>query len=363
MKKFIAQMEPHFGEEETLAMTEYMAEGNFLTEYKRTETFENMIKDFTGSKHCIATNSGTISLTMAALAVGLKADDEVIVPNYTMIATPNSIKMLGATPKFVDVEPETLCLDIEKVRSEISENTKAIIFVSANGRYPITDVRKLKELALDRNLHFIEDAAQSLGSFYPDGKHVGTIGKIGCFSFSTPKIISTGQGGALVTDDEDLAKRLRRLKDFGRSMGGTDFHESIGYNFKFTDMQAVIGIEQMKKLPARLIRKKQIWKLYKEKLQDVKEVKLFNHDLSHTTPWFIDAKVENRSGLVKFLKENYIGTRIMYPPINEQPAYKVQGEYPVSKEIGLNGLWLPSMIQISDEQIDYIVNTMRIFYN
>ena len=362
MTNFIMQMQPHFGKEEAKALTQYMSEDGFLTEYKKTEIFEDMISAFTGSKHCIATTSGTMSLTMAALALGLNPGDEVIVPNYTMIATPNSIKLLGIKPIFVDVEPDTLCLDIEKVCTAINDKTKGIILVSANGRYPKSDILDFKNLALERGLHFIEDAAQSLGSFYPTGNHIGTVGEIGCFSFSTPKIISTGQGGALVTDNDELAKKIRRLKDFGRGLGGNDFHETIGFNFKFTDLQAVVGIEQMKKLPTRLIRKKKIWQLYAEKLEAVDQITLFDHNLAHTTPWFIDAIVEDRAGLVKYLKEHKIGTRPMYPPINEQPAYKVSGIHSVSKEIGLNGLWFPSMIQISDEEIDYICKKIRIFY-
>lgn len=363
MSDFIMQMQPHFGEEETNALTEYMSDGGFLTEFKKTEIFENMLKDFTGAKHCIVTNSGTVSLTLAALALDLKPGDEVIVPNYTMIATPNSINMVGIIPIFVDVEPETLCLDLEKVNSAVNKRTKAIILVSANGRYPKKDILEFKKLALKKNLYLIEDAAQSLGSFYPNGKHIGTLGDIGCFSFSTPKIISTGQGGALVTNDDKLAKKIKKLKDFGRSMGGNDLHETIGFNFKFTDLQAVVGIEQMKKLPARLIRKKKIWQLYEEKLANVKQIKLFNHNLDHTSPWFIDSIVDDRERLVTYLKENQIGTRLMYPPINEQIAYKVHGSHPVSKAIGSNGLWLPSMIQISDKQIDYITNTIKSFYN
>lgn len=242
---FIMQMRPLFGEEEKRAICEYMDEDGFITEFKRTETFELMIAKYTGARHCIVVNNGTISLTLAAMAVGVQSGDEVIVPNYTMIATPNSVKMIGAVPVFVDVEPETLCLDIEKVKQALTPKTKVIMFVSANGRYPRTGIAAFEELARERNLLLIEDAAQSLGSFYADGRHVGRAGLVGSFSFSAPKIISTGQGGALITDDDAIASRLRRLKDFGRSGGGNDIHDSIGYNFKFTELQACIGIEQM----------------------------------------------------------------------------------------------------------------------
>ncbi|WP_334118233.1 DegT/DnrJ/EryC1/StrS family aminotransferase [Limnobacter sp.] len=359
---FIMQMRPLFGEEEKRAVCEYMDEDGFITEFKRTEKFEQMLAEYTGSKHCIVVNNGTISLTLAALAAGIKAGDEVIVPNYTMIATPNSVKMFGAVPVFVDVEPETLCLDIDKVKQAITPKTRAIMLVSANGRYPRPGIEAFEELAKQQNLLLLEDAAQSLGSFYPDGRHIGRAGLIGSFSFSAPKIISTGQGGALITDDDTMAAKLRRLKDFGRAAGGNDIHDSIGYNFKFTELQACIGIEQMKKLPSRVERKKEIWRRYSANLEGVKGIRLFEHDLKCTSPWFIDSLAENRDALIAHLKTANIGTRVMYPPINKQQAYQAPGDHKVSNNIGQQGLWLPSAVQLSDFDIDRICSTIREFY-
>jgi perosamine synthetase len=360
---FIPQMEPWFGSEEKEAMNLYMDEGGWLTEFKRTAEFENRIAEYTGAKHCIVVNNGTISLTLMALAAGLKAGDEVIIPNFTMIATPNSVKMFGAIPVFVDVEEDTLCLDIECVRKAITPRTKAIFFVTANGRYPSVGIDAFEQLCQEKDLILLEDSAQSLGSRYPDGRHQGTVGVAGSFSFSAPKIISTGQGGAVVTNDDAMNFKLRRLKDFGRSGGGNDLHDSIGYNFKFTEMQAVIGNEQMKKLHPRVERKREILRLYQENLKNVKEVSFFKQDLEHTTPWFIDVFVEKRGGLQQYLKEKQIGTRIMYPPINKQLAYQLDGEHPVSNKVGIHGLWLPSATQLSDEQIHFITSEIINFYS
>lgn len=359
---FIMQMRPCFGEEEKQAICQYMEEDGFITEFQRTEQFERMIANYTGADHCIVVNNGTISLTLAAMAVGVQAGDEVIVPNYSMIASPNSIKMFGATPVFVDVEPETLCMDIECTRKAITKKTTAIMLVAANGRYPRCTFEAFNDLAKEYGLALIEDAAQSLGSYYPSGRHIGCAGTIGSFSFSAPKIISTGQGGALVTSDGDLARKLRRLKDFGRSGGGNDIHDSIGYNFKFTELQACIGIEQMKKLPDRVRRKKEIWVRYRDALQDLRGIQLFHHDLANTSPWFIDVLAERREALIDFLKHRNIGTRVMYPPINKQKAYAIPGEYPVSNMVGEKGLWLPSAVQLEDDQIDRICGAIREFY-
>ncbi|WP_212741801.1 DegT/DnrJ/EryC1/StrS aminotransferase family protein [Campylobacter sp. MIT 12-5580] len=359
---FIMQMRPLFGAEEKKALCEYMDEDGFLTEFKRTEKFEQMIAEFTGAKHCIVVNNGTISLTLAALSVGIKADDEVLVPNYAMIATPNSVKMFGAKPIFVDVERETLCMDIQKARKAITAKTKAIMLVSANGRSPKAGIEAFKNLCKENGLILIEDAAQSLGSFYPNGKHIGTKGLVGSFSFSAPKIISTGQGGALITNDDKIASNLRKLKDFGRSQGGNDFHDSIGYNFKFTELQACVGIEQMKKLSLRIKRKKELYGLYKKGLDGISQVQIFDQDLQYTTPWFYDILCEDRKGLIEFLKQNNIGTRLMYGPINKQIAYQVKGEYEVSNLVGEKGLWLPSAVQLKDDEIQYICEKIREFY-
>ena len=359
----ICQMEPWFDDNERKALNEYMNAGGWLTEFRKTKEFEEMIAEFTGAKHCIVVNNGTISLTLALIALGIKHNDEVIVPNYTMIATPNAVTMTGAKPIFVDVELETLCMDFELARKAVTKKSKAIILVNANGRYPKVDYEIFLDFCKRNNIMLIEDSAQALGSFYKNNRHLGTIGKVGSFSFSTPKIITTGQGGALVTDDDDLADRIKKLKDFGRVSGGNDIHDTIGWNFKFTDLQAVIGIEQMKKLSWRVQRKKEILYRYQKNLKDCSYVSFFDTDLTNTTPWFIDILCEKRDNLKKYLKENNIGSRVMYPPINKQKAYNVKGDHPISNLVGKKGLWLPSQSQLTNEQIDYICSTINSFYN
>ena len=236
------------------------------------------------------------------------------------------------------------------------------MFVSSNGRSSDSGIDAFLNLCKKYNLLLIEDSAQSLGSYYPDGVHIGRKGIIGSFSFSAPKIISTGQGGALITDDDDIALKLRRLKDFGRDGGGSDIHASIGFNFKFTELQAVIGIEQMKKLPDRIKRKKEIFSKFKLGLNGLKDVQIFENDITFTAPWFIDVLVKKREDLMLHLKDNGIGTRVMYPPINKQKAYNIDGFHPVSENIGKEGLWLPSMVQLTNAQIDTICSNIKDFY-
>jgi perosamine synthetase len=358
---FINQMEPWFDNQEQEALNKYMGEGGWVTEFKKTFEFQDLIKKFTGAKHCFVVNNGTISLTLMAMAAGIKAGDEVLVPNYTMVATPNSLKMFGAVPKFIDVNHETLCISLDEIKKNISTNTKAIFLMNANGRYP-SDINAIVSYCKNNNLILLEDSAQALGSFYPDGIHQGRKGIAGSFSFSAPKIISTGQGGAIITDDDELAYNVSRLKDFGRSGGGNDVHEMIGFNFKFTDIQAVLGIVQMGKLDWRIKRMKEIYARYKNNLSNIEEIQFFEQDLKHTTPWFIDVKAVKRNDLMTFLKSNNVGSRIMYPPINKQEAYNVVGEHSVSNEIGVSGLWLPSSSKLNNDQIDFICQKIIKFY-
>ena len=358
---FINQMEPWFDHQEQQALNKYMGEGGWVTEFKKTFEFQDLIKEFTGAKHCFVVNNGTISLTIMAMAAGIKAGDEVLVPNYTMVATPNSLKMFGAEPKFIDVDSKTLCISIDEIKKNASSNTKAVFLMNANGRYPL-DIEEIISYCKDNNIILLEDSAQSLGSFYPDGIHQGRKGIAGSFSFSAPKIISTGQGGAIITDDDELAHNISRLKDFGRSGGGNDIHEMIGFNFKFTDIQAVLGIVQMGKLDWRVKRMKEIYARYKNNLSNIEEIQFFEQDLKYTTPWFIDVKADKRDELMAFLKLNNVGSRIMYPPINKQQAYNVDGEHVVSNEIGVFGLWLPSSSKLNDEQIDFTSDKIIEFY-
>jgi perosamine synthetase len=237
------------------------------------------------------------------------------------------------------------------------------MLVTANGRYPRAGIEAFVDLADKHGLALIEDAAQSLGSRFPDGRHIGSVGKVGCFSFSVPKIITTGQGGCLITNDDGIAERLRKLKDFGRAAGGTDIHHSIGYNFKFTDLQACVGIEQMKKLDWRIERKKKMLVKYQQALRTLGSVKFFEQDLINTTPWFIDILCERRADLQEHLKKRGIGTRVMYPPVNKQAAYQRVGHHPVSELVGQQGLWLPSSSQLTDEQIETVCDSVAEFYS
>jgi len=175
---FINQIEPWIDENEVIHMTEYLQSGGWLTEFKKTAEFEQMIAGYTGSKYCCVVTNGTISLAIALWAAGIGEGDEVLVPDYTMIATPNAVRLVGATPVLVDISPQTLCMDIECAEKVLTERTKAISPVSLNGRSP--DMQAYQSFCKKHELFFLEDAAQSLGSFH-NGKHLGTFGEVVLF--------------------------------------------------------------------------------------------------------------------------------------------------------------------------------------
>lgn len=357
--EFINYMQPSYDNNEIEAVTRYINSGAWLTEFKETRSFEDSISTYTSSKYCSVMANGTVTLIASLMAMGIKAGDEVIVPDFTMSATSHAAAILGAKPVFVDVEPSTLCMDFEQMQKAVSEKTKAVIFVDLNGRYAkkfdeIIDFCKAKKLWL------IEDAAQALGSTY-NGRALGTFGDVGSYSFSMPKIITTGQGGAVVTASDELYEKLLRIRDFGREKAGSDHYMEIGANFKFTDLQAVIGIEQMKKMPDRIIRKKEICKKYDEYLSGIDKVTIFENNYEDTAPCFYEVLCDQRDGLIDFLKSKNIGARKFYPPLHSEPAYCIHESYPVTEDISAKGLWLPSSVLLTDEQIKYICDCIAEF--
>lgn len=357
-------MEPWIGKEEQAAVAEYLNSGAWLTEYKKTQEFERAISSFTGAKYASVVSNGTVSLFIALMALGIGKGDEIIVPDFTMIATANAVLLAGAKPILADIDPNTLCLDLFKAKNALTKNTRAIMYVSLNGRS--SDMEEVVLFCKKYNLYLIEDAAQALGSRW-NGKHLGTFGNIGSFSFSSPKVITTGQGGALVTDDSSLMDKIRKIKDFGRESSGVDSYVTLGYNFKFTDLQAVVGIEQMKKLETRIKRKKDMYAIYQKELFNIKEVVFINTNLINTSPWFIDILVEDRDDLAKYLDLQCIGSRAFYPPIHTQAPYRdmvdfKKKKFPVSEDIARRGLWLPSSTFLTDSDIMHICKEIKSFY-
>lgn len=355
----LIQNRPYFGVEEATACYEYLSTPDvFITEYTKTIELENIISKYIGVKHCIMTTSGTSALLLALLTLGIQSGDEVIVPNYTMIATVNAVKLIGAIPIIIDVERETATLSLNTVKNHITERTKAVIHVSLNNRE--YDLDSLSEFCNRNNIFLIEDSAQSLGC-YSRGKHFGTYGHIGCFSLSTPKIISTGQGGFIITNDDTYSAKARMIKNFGRVNGGEDKFEIFGLNIKFTDIQAVIGIEQMKKIESRKVKIRDISNKYYNNLSGIHQLK-FLHNATDWFPWFVDIYTDDREKLMNFLNLHNIQTRSVYPEISSTSMYQSGKKFINSEYISTTGLFLPTHYGITDAEISFVCNLIRLYY-
>ena len=355
VKDMIMQHRPTFGIEEAEATYKYMLEDTFITEHKKTTELENIICKYIGCKYCIMTTSGTCAIMIALMALDLNEGDEVIVPNYTMIATINAVKFLKLTPIIVDVDKDTFTLNIDDIREAITDKTRVVMHVSLNNRY--TDMNKIIDICNKKNIILIEDSAQSLGCKI-NGKSLGTFGRIGCFSLSTPKIVSTGQGGFCITDDDDIAKQICMIKNFGRRESGKDNFEVFGINLKYTDIQAVIGIEQMKKIDYRIKRMREIYDLYYENLKDIVEIKKPMN--TEWIPWFVDIYINDRDKIISYLKKHKIQTRPVYGEINKTNIYYTDNILPNSNYVCTKGLFLPSYITLTNNEILYICRIIKI---
>ena len=356
---FIHQVEPYITEHEGNAVQQYLKSGGWLTEFKQTQEFEKMLSDFLSVRYAASVTSGTVALYLSLLSLGIGERDNVIVPNYTMIATINAVKWAGAEPIIVDVDPQNLCMDITNV--PLNANCKALIYVSINGRSG--NMSEIIQFCKTNSLVLIEDACQSLGSKW-DNQFLGTFGDIGIFSFTPHKIITTGQGGVIVTNNEAIYTKVKKLKDFNRTGPASDWHDGIGYNFKFTDLQAVVGIEQMKSINSRIKNKKELFQKYQQALKNIDGIEFFPTDITQTTPWFIDVLLpsrEARDHFIAHLKQRSIGARAFYPPLNHQKPYSgfSKGSFPNSESIAYRGAWLPSSIGLENTKIEYIGDTIK----
>jgi perosamine synthetase len=359
----INQIEPFISENESKALSSYLSSGGWLTEFKKTKEFEKKIANYVGAKHSVIVPSGTTALYLSLLSIGIGPGDFVAVPNYTMIASINAIKWTGAEPIICDVDPYNLCLDLNSLAPHLNK-LKAIIYVQINGRSG--DMREVVDFCNNNNLLLIEDSAQAMGSCFKN-KFFGTFGDLGVYSLTPHKIITTGQGGVIVTNNSSYYSKVCSLKDFSRIKPGVDIHNNIGYNFKFTDLQSVVGIEQMNTIEFRVNKKRKIYNDYFSNLKSIDQIEFFDTDLSQVTPWAIDIVLKSkkiRDGLADFLGKKSVGTRVFYPALNSQKPYAEykKGSFPVSESISERGLWLPSSIGLSNIEIDFVCENITEYF-
>ena len=346
----IYQIKPVIGKKAKKRIIDYISKDNWITEFKETSLFEKKFANLTNAKHCIAFPNGTLTMYAILKCLNLKKNSEVLVSNYTMVATANVVEMANLKLKLVDISDIDLCMCPKDLSKKITKKTKVVIYTQMNGR--VGQIDKIVKLCKKNKIFLIEDAAHAIGSYYKH-KHVGNSGIASSFSFSMPKLITMGQGGSIITNNSNLAKKLRFFKNFGRKKDGIDVHNYIGYNFKITDLQSVLAIPQIEDIKQRINTKKKIFFRYYKNLKNNKKIKIIkmNHN---ETPWSVDIYTKNIKKIIKILKKNNILTRPVYPPLNKQKIYKNFKGLPVSNNYCTKGLWLPSSLDIKPKEIDKI---------
>jgi dTDP-4-amino-4,6-dideoxygalactose transaminase len=330
---------------------------SFISQGPLTKEFENQLSEYLNIPHVIAVTSGSDALLLSLLALNLNPGDEVLVPNRTWIATAHAVSLIGAKPIFVDTEKEIPIMKLDDLESKITKKTKAIIPVHMNGHS--VDIKELKTISDKYGISIIEDAAQALGSKNSEGKFLGTLGDMGCFSLSVAKIISTGQGGFIATHDKEIAKRLRSMRTHGvENTVEIETWVMKGFNFRFTDILASIGLVQIRIIDERIKHIRRLKKMYCDRLFNVSGIKIIQNKIYEIGP-YIEAIVENRPSFINELKKRGIETRPFYPNLSEAPYWKNEIEYPNSKLLSEKGLYLPSGPSLSIDNLRKVISTIE----
>ncbi len=342
---------------ECLDTTWISSKGKFVSE------FEKNFSNYIGVKNGTGVCNGTVAIHLALVALGLGSGDEVIVPTFTYIASANPILQVGAKPIFVDSKRDSWQVDPEDIKAKITPKTKALMVVHLYG-HPC-DMDAIMKIAKEHNLFVIEDCAEAIGSEYK-GKKVGSFGDVSCFSFFGNKTITCGEGGMVLTNSDYLYGRLVHFKGQGLAKYREYWHDTMGYNYRMTNIQAAIGLAQFEQIDKFIEKKQKLAQWYKTKL---KNLPIKFHDaignVKHTY-WMCSilvASEEEREALRNYLKEQGIETRPTFYPIHTMPIYAQKYErHEVAEDIALRGINLPSYPALEEKDIDYICEKLEEFY-
>lgn len=328
--------------------------------------FEEKFSEYTGAREAVVTVNGTSALHLALMSLGIKEGDEVIVPSMTFISPVNAIRYVGAEPVFADVCRDTYVMDADKVEELVTKKTRAILPVHIYG-HPV-DMDTILEIASRHGLYVIEDATESLGSLYK-GRHTGTIGHAGCFSFNGNKLITTGAGGMLVTNDEKIGKRAKYLSNQTKTVteNGGFFHEEAGYNYRMPNLLAAMGLAQLENTDDFIGIKRDNAKYYMELLKDMDGISLpAQREWATNVFWLFSILVEdsyylNRDELIKKLREEEIESRPFFIPIHTMPPYKDCrcGNLDVTMDISKRGINLPSSVGLKKSDIEKVCSILK----
>ena len=329
---------------------------------KRVQEFEKLLAEFLHVKHAIAVNSGTAALHASILAAGIKEGDEILIPSFTFVATANSVACTGAKPVFVDIQKDTYCMNPQDLQSKITDKTRAIIPVHLYG-HP-ANMEEIQELATKKSLMVIEDACQSLGSTL-DGKQTGTIGQMGCFSMYAAKVMTAGEGGAITTNSDEFAEKLRMIRNHGMVEGYDT--RIVGFNMRLPEISAAIAKTQMKKFQSMLDKRatnaKKLGLLLADKISD-KNIALPHENQRTKYNWYLYTVAFNefRDKVRKFLNDDGIGATVYYdPPVHQTPYYSKfhNGGLEVTEWASKSVLSLPVHPSVTETELNMIANIVE----
>lgn len=327
------------------------------------DSFEKAFASYHGVKHAIATHNGTIALHLALSAAGIHEEDEVIVPDLTFIATANSVRYCHAIPVLTDVNPEDWNIDCNNILANLTHKTKGIVPVHLYGNP--ADMEKIMKIAMEHKLVVVEDCAEATGASIGN-KKVGTFGDIGIFSFFGNKIITTGEGGMCITDNDELADRMRILRDHGMNRKKKYWYDHLGFNYRMTNLQAAIGLAQMEQLGELLSIRRNIYETYHKNLATHPGILFQSTHDNNPVNWMLTVRIkgfseEQRDAVMAELKKEQIDSRPVFYPIHYMPFYQssefVRQRFANSKMISREGISLPTFVEMTEDDIIHISKT------
>lgn len=370
MEKFIPVCEPSLLGNELKYVTDAVSTGWISSAGKYVTEFERQFAEYCGCKYGVAVCNGTVALHLALVALGIGKGDEVIVPTFTMIASAFAVCYTGATPVFVDADPDTWNIDAAKIEEKITPRTKAIMPVHIFGQ--MCEMDKIEEIAKKHHLLIVEDAAEAHGATY-NGKKAGAFSDIGSFSFFANKNITTGEGGMVVTNDDGLYDKIRYYKNvcFPLTGGRNYTHDDIGFNYRMSNVVAAIGLAQVEKADDYKRMRQHNHELYRKYLADVPGIR-FQKVLpqAESVAWMNAIVIDpseyghTKDELMAHLKENGIDTRLLFNGMHNQKSMRdfgcdCSGQYPVSDWLTANGFYLPSASTLKEEEIAWICEVIE----
>jgi len=331
--------------------------------------FEARMAGFIGAKHVVAVNSGTSALHLIVRALGIRDGDEVITTPFSFIASANCLLFERATPVFVDIDPATMNMDVDRIEERITRKTKAILAVDVFG-YPARWDR-LAEIAGKHGLTLIEDSCEAIGAVYK-GRKAGTFGDAAALAFYPNKQMTTGEGGVVLTNDDEIASLCRSMRNQGRGEGGGWLeHERLGYNYRLSDVNCALGIAQLERIEELLSKRQAVARMYEERLKDWKEVRLPHSSSEAVRSWFVyvvtlkdEYSKRQRDEILQRLKERGIGCSNYFAPIHLQPFYArmfgfKKGDFPVTEHVSERTMALPFYNNLGASDIDLVVDNLK----